>query len=163
MNERDIIFSVIGVTLLIIGGAWWFSGDSKTSEVAGSSDVAVQVVESTYDWGDIPINGGKVEKTFDIKNDGSETLELSNVSTSCMCTTAQLVLGDRRSPEFGMHGRSSYVLKVPGGETAQLKVVFDPAFHGPSGVGPIDRKIKVETNDLDEQELLFALTAVVKR
>lgn len=164
MSEKNIILSVIGVTLLIIvGGTWWSSRPDTVAGATSVGDAVAQVMESTHDWGDIPINGGKVEKIFDIKNDGSGTLELFNVSTSCMCTTARLILGDRKSPEFGMHGKSSYKMEVPSGETAQLKVVFDPAFHGPSGVGPIDRKIKVETNDLDERDLSFALTAVVKR
>lgn len=164
MNDKNIIFGIVGVTVLIIGGgAWLSSGSGKTSEVAVADDVTVLVEESTHDWGDIPIDGGKVEKTFDIRNNGSGTLSLYNVSTSCMCTTAQLVWGEKKSPKFGMHDRSSYKLEVPGGETAQLKVVFDPAFHGPSGVGPIDRQVRVETNDADEQELSFALTAVVKR
>ena len=164
MDEKSIILGIVGATILIIGGgAWLSSGSDKAPKMAGDGDVVVRVEESTHDWGEIPIDGGKVEKNFDIKNDGSGTLELFNVSTSCMCTIAQLVMGDRKSPEFGMHGKSSYVLKVPGGETAQVKVVYDPAFHGPSGVGPIDRRVKVETNDPDKQELSFALTAVVKR
>lgn len=80
-----------------------------------------------------------------------------------MCTTAQLIIGDTKSPEFGMHSKSAYVMEVPGGETAELKVVFDPAFHGPNGVGPINRQITVETNDPSSPVLNFMLTAMVRK
>lgn len=164
MSEKTIILGVMVATVLIIVGGGWMSGRSgSVSGVSVEDDAKAQVEELAYDWGEIPIDGGRVEKVFDIKNEGSGTLKLYNVKTSCMCTTAQLIMGERRSPEFGMHSRSSYKLEVSPGETAQLKVVFDPAFHGPSGVGSIDRQIMVQTNDKNRQKLNFSLTAEVKR
>lgn len=165
MSEKRVMLAVVGATALIIaGGVWWSARDGAVSGVSVTSDDAkAQVMESTYDWGEISIDGGKVEKVFDIKNAGAGVLQLYNVSTSCMCTTAQLLLGDRQSPEFSMHSKSSYKLEVPPGETAQLKVVFDPAFHGPSGIGPVTRQIEVQTNDANQQKLDFVLTAMVRR
>lgn len=42
MNDKNIIFGIAGVTVLIIGGgAWLSSGSGKTSEVAVADDVTV--------------------------------------------------------------------------------------------------------------------------
>jgi len=63
-----------------------------------------------------------------------------------------------------MHEKSSSVFEVKPGETAELLVEFDPAFHGPSGVGPITRTITMNTNDVKNPVLSFNLTAnVVKK
>ena len=164
MSDRGIIFGAIGATVLIVvGGVWFSSRSGSVSDVSMTGDAVVQVATTTHDWGEISMDGGKVEKVFDIKNEGLGTLKLYGINTSCMCTTARLVMGQEESPEFGMHGKSSYVLEVPKGETAQLKVVFDPAYHGPSGVGPVDRRVIVETNDPNKQRLSFTLTALVRR
>ena len=165
MSEKRVMLAVVAATgLIIVGGVWWSARSGAVKGISEASDDAkAQVTESTYDWGEISIDGGKVEKVFAIKNEGAGVLQLNNVSTSCMCTTAQLLLGEAQSPEFGMHSQSSYKLEVPPGETAQLKVVFDPAFHGPSGVGPVTRQIEVQTNDAEAQKLIFVLTAMVRR
>lgn len=166
MSEKKAVLVMAGATALIIaGGVWWSGRDGAVSGMSSEAgvDAKAQVMESTYDWGEISIDGGKVEKVFDIKSEGAGTLRLHNVSTSCMCTTAQLLLGNKKSPEFGMHTKSSYKLEVPPGETAQLKVVFDPAFHGPSGIGPVTRQIEVQTNGANQQKLSFVLTAMVRR
>jgi len=166
MSEKRVMLAMAGATaLVIVGGVWWSARSGAVEGVLSeaSGDAKAQVTELTYDWGEISIDGGKVEKVFDIKNEGAGTLQLYNISTSCMCTTAQLLLGEARSPEFGMHSQSSYKMEVPAGETARLKVVFDPAFHGPSGVGPATRQIEVQTNDANQQKLIFVLTAMVRR
>jgi hypothetical protein len=101
---------------------------------------------------------GIVTKEFEIKNTGNQTLKLFNVSTSCMCTTAKF----EGSPEiFGMHTKSNSVKEVAPHQSTKLQVIFDPAFHGPSGIGPITRQVSVQTNDPDHTELDFTLTAMV--
>jgi hypothetical protein len=135
--------------------------DTKTT-VEQSAPGSVAVENTLHEWGEVPIKGGVVTASFPIKNTGENTLLLTNIATSCMCTTAKLVLGDSVSPEFGMHTKSDYALEVPPGESANLEVVFDPAFHGPSGVGPITRQVKVTTNDPSQSTLNFTLTATVR-
>jgi len=75
-----------------------------------------------------------------------------------------LKTSSQTSPKFKMHEKSSYVFEVNPGETAELIVEFDPAFHGPSGVGPITRTITMNTNDTKNSTLTFNLTGnVVKK
>jgi hypothetical protein len=119
------------------------------------------VGENSLDWGEFGINEGDKSAFFTIKNEGPDPLQLSNVITSCACTTAQLIMGDKQSPAFGMHNKSAYVFEVPAGQEAQVKVVFDPLFHGPNGVGAISREVKISTNDLAHPELKFMVSGVV--
>ena len=57
-----------------------------------------------------------------------------------------MIWGQESSPLVKMHEQSAYILTVPPGQTANLEVVFDPLFHGPNAVGPIERLITVKTN-----------------
>jgi hypothetical protein len=78
-----------------------------------------------------------------------------------MCTEAQVVINDEKSPVFGMHSRSSWKGVVSSGESADVKVVFDPLFHGPQGTGPITRLVSFETNDPESPRMEFKLTGNV--
>jgi len=162
MNIKIIIGFVMGVLVIIVGGYGLISFTNKTPQVHTTALARVEVLgEMSHDWGTIGIDNGVVKNTFKVKNTGSEPLQLFNMSTSCMCTTAQIRVGDKLSPTFGMHTRSSYISQVPAGETAEIIVTFDPAFHGPSGTGPITRQILVETNDKLNPQLSFTAEALV--
>ena len=81
-----------------------------------------------------------------------------------MCTTAQLRTSGETSKKFGMHEKTANVFEVQPGETAEVVVEFDPLFHGPSGVGPINRTVTMNTNDSSQPQLSFQLAAnVVKQ
>lgn len=65
-----------------------------------------------------------------------------------MCTTAKLKVGDKESPEFGMHDNSVFwSQKIAPGQVGYLDVAFDPAYHGPQGTGPVVRAIYFSTDD----------------
>jgi len=163
MNKVIIILISVSI-LAVIAGATLMSGESDDRlDIEANENTSVFIDKTSFDWGTIGLNDGNVEHAFDILNEGSEPLVLSDIATSCMCTTATLILGEDESPVFGMHTKSDYQLTVPSGETAKLKVVFDPAFHGPSGIGPISRTITINTNDPERPELRFMLTAVVRK
>src|SRR3989344_3526588 len=160
MLEKKYILGIFLATILIIGGSVFVTAktnDGTTQDTGGR----VAVEATTYDWGEIGIESGKVERLFSITNTGTGPLRVFNVSTSCMCTTAQLLLGEKESPLFGMHTKVPFVLEISPQETASLKVVFDPAFHGPSGIGEVTRQIHVETTDSAQKDITFDLTAKV--
>ena len=164
MTDKKFIVGIVIATLVILAGGVFLAVKMGSGPQVTASPGAKSVTKVTsHDWGDVKMSEGKVTADFDIENQGSEILKLYNVTTSCMCTTAQLSYKGKKSPEFGMHDKSAYVLEVPAKETAKLTVVFDPAFHGPSGVGPITREINIKTNDPDRGELNFMLTGNVDR
>lgn len=164
MTEKNFIIGVVVFTIIILGGGVVLAAKMSTgTKVETSSSAQAKVGETTFDWGKIPINGGNIEKDFTIENTGSTSLKLFNVKTSCDCTTARLSQGTTTSPIFGMHTNSNFVLEVPTGEKAILKVVFDPVYHGPDAVGPVTRQITVQTNDPTRGTLTFLLTALVTK
>lgn len=163
MGEKKIIIGIIIFTILIfVGGIFLVSSGGSTSAIIASSQNAKAAVDQkNYDWGSIPMKGGNVSKIFTIKNTGTDTLKLTNIKTSCHCTKAQVKIGDTTSPSFGMNSVSSWIGDVPPRQEAQLEVIFDPAYHGPQGAGPINRLVSVETNDANNSKIEFSLTGTV--
>lgn len=162
MNDNKIVISVIIATFLILAGGIAFSQKiASKPEIKESQNAKAQVDKLFYDWGEIPISGGDVGKTFTISNVGTDPLQLHSVKTSCMCTEAKIKINGKTSPSFGMHQRSNWVGEVPAGGAAEVEVVFDPDYHGPSGVGAITRQVEVSTNDEDNPKIIFKLEADV--
>ncbi|MBI2620734.1 DUF1573 domain-containing protein [candidate division WWE3 bacterium] len=145
--------------LVVVFGLLLLTGSSSPRANAGGK---LEVLGSTsHDWGDIDIYGGKVEKTFTVKNGGDKDLEVSEFKTSCMCTTVQVISKEERSPVFGMHSTSRWKMVIKPGEGADVKVVFDPLFHGPQATGPITRLASFVTSDASNPFVEFALSGVV--
>lgn len=163
MKGKNLVFIIAFFTLIIlIGGVYLVSKTTQSPQVVLSQNAKAYTQDPTsFDWGNIPINGGVVTKTFTIKNTGTDVLSLTNIKTSCHCTKAHITIEGRQSPDFGMDGISSWVGEVAPAKEAKLTVIFDPAFHGPQGMGPLNRFVSVETNDRGNQKLTFTLTGTV--
>ena len=78
-----------------------------------------------------------------------------------MCTEAIVAIDGEKSPIFGMHTRSGWKGVIEPGQTAVVKVVFDPMFHGPQGTGPITRLVSFNTNDSENSTVELRLTGNV--
>ena len=106
---------------------------------------------------------GLVEHKYILKNNSTEAVKIGRVETSCMCTVAFLIAGDNEVGPFGMPGHGgpagSANLTVSPGEEIVVRAVFDPAAHGPAGVGPVERQIALEVGG---QPLFLDFKAVVK-
>lgn len=165
MSEKKLIILLTVLTIgVLLGGVYILGATTNTAQVVTSQSAKAYVADPTsFDWGNIPMYKGNVTRSFVIKNTGTDILKLYNLKTSCHCTKAYITINGSDSPTFGMDTLSSWVGEVsPGGE-AKLTVLFDPAYHGPGGVGPINRFVSVETNDKANTKLTFTLTgAVVK-
>lgn len=162
MSEKKILIALALVTFFIIGGGVFFIGNTTTSaQIAISRNVKATVSQKDYEFGTVKMKNGNVVKRYTITNSGIEVLKLANIKTSCHCTKAFITIGNQESPRFGMTDVSSWIGEVNPGKTAELTVVFDPAYHGQNGVGQINRFISVETNDASNQKLTFSLNGVV--
>lgn len=161
MNNLKSLVTMGTVSLLILGGGVWLVMRSQPVQMASNQGAVLGVGEQTFDWGTIQLNGGEVKRSFEIENKGNAELQLANLKTSCMCTKARLIVESEAGPWFAMHSQSQWVGKVPPGKKAQVEVVFDPAFHGPSGVGAISRTVTMQTNDPNRSSLEFRLSANV--
>ncbi|MBI4205493.1 MAG: DUF1573 domain-containing protein [Betaproteobacteria bacterium] len=116
-----------------------------------------------FDFGNISMAAGTVSHRFSIRNTGDSAVTINKMYTSCMCTVATLITPAGRKGPFGMpgHGVIPAIFEtIPPGGSAQVDVVFDPAAHGPAGVGPTDRVVTIRSNESPPLALRF--TAMVK-
>lgn len=163
-ESRAIPITIGLFTLLLLVVGTWAISRPNGGGLPKNTDARAFAEEKAFDWGEININGGDVTREFKITNQGTGVLGFTNVWASCACTTAEITIDGKTSPTFGMHTKSTWVGRIDPGETATLKVIFDPLFHGPDAVGPIERFITAETNDPSNPVLEFKLTGnVVKK
>ncbi len=139
---------IIGVALLtiavIIGLAFFMSAKGSKEKTLVTTEVqGVEASPVHYELGDVPIKGGVVTKEYELKNTSEKDLELIKIVTSCMCTSASVRVGDKETRFFAMEmgGDKNPLIsvKLKKGEVSKVTVRFDPAAHGPQGVGPFDR------------------------
>lgn len=161
-NARTIGIGGI-IVLLFLALVWASRPAAPLGNAAVDGPPGVLVAdERSYDFGTISMAKGKVTRTFRLRNTGGTPATIRRMSTSCMCTTATLVVGDRRRGPYGMpgHGYNPRIdQEIAGGADASVDVTFDPTAHGPAGVGPIQRVVRIET--VDGPELQLEIKAVV--
>jgi Protein of unknown function (DUF1573) len=108
----------------------------------GVAAPVLQMPSAKYDWGIIP-KAPPVTHIFAVQNTGTADLVLSNMVTSCGCTTSQL---------------SSSV--IPPGQRADLTITFNPSFHKVEG--DVTRLVWFGTNDPTQPWVEVKLTANVQ-
>jgi len=129
---------------LVVGLA--FVQGREKGEPENFSDVLGLVAKTEYyDLGDVPINGGIVTKEYEVENNTDKVMKLKKIATSCMCTKASFEIEGKKTKFFGMegHGDKNPPVNIEIAPQTQAKVImqFDPAAHGPQGVGPFDRSV----------------------
>ncbi len=143
---------VIIIALILVVLAGFFVIGERTSGQSGQDgDVGqLQSSEKLYDFGTISMAKGNVEKIFKITNPTDKDIFVKTVTTSCMCTSAYIENGGAEKGPFKMPGMG-YVPPanetIKAGGSIDIKVVYDPAAHGPAGVGPIDRFVYLKDAD----------------
>ncbi|MDX1607864.1 MAG: DUF1573 domain-containing protein [Candidatus Spechtbacterales bacterium] len=147
--------------------AWLGSSGARNPVVAGYSDSSLSAPVNSFDFETISMEDGDVEHNFELTNNGTEPVVITKVYTSCMCTTAYIY--DSAGNEYGYfgmqgHGRSPVAnVTVQPGESATVRAVFDPAAHGPSGIGLASRNIYLETNSSHSPKMELSFRAMVTR
>ena len=133
------------------------AGQPAAVQIGGAG--ALVSTEPFFDFGKVSMAAGNVSHRYWIKKAGATPLALTNISTSCMCTEATLITQSaRRKGPFGMPGHGPAVdieERLAPGQVAQVEVVFDPAAHGPAGVGKIDRVVTIRNDAARPLELRF--------
>ncbi len=149
----------IAATVGVIGALLWFGSRSRSSEtITPSRPNPLVSQEQSYDFGIISMAAGPVSHDFAIKNTGTTMVTITKVYTSCMCTEALFIANGKTAGPFGMpgHGALASVNQELGvGAEATIRAIFDPAAHGPAGVGPISRAVTIQTDDGHVVQLTF--------
>ncbi len=164
-NNKSYIFAFVGIAV-VIGLLYWFGRstpeDRKPVKNNQLGALALTTEEKGFDFGEISMAAGKVSHKFKIKNSNSESYPINQIYTSCMCTSVSLLIDGKRVGPFGMPGHGFGVIKINEilevGEEAELEVTFDPAAHGPAGVGTIARSVFVESETGSPLELNIKAT-----
>ncbi|KKU91783.1 MAG: hypothetical protein UY23_C0001G0389 [Candidatus Jorgensenbacteria bacterium GW2011_GWA1_48_11] len=164
-KNKDIVIGILA-SLAIVAGLIAWSQSAETGETAALKNLGPsQLVanESSFDFGTISMARGKVSRVFKFRNDGSGPAVLSRVYTSCMCTEASLISAAGRLGPFGMLGMGfnpPIRETIPPGGEGEVEVVFDPAAHGPAGVGRINRVVSLEQASAAPLEFSFTANVI---
>lgn len=150
---KIILFVAIGV--IAFGAVLIFNQPSGSEQVDGQVEEThglnvLKVDKDLYDFGTISMKNGKVTTTFKIQNPTAETLTLSKLYTTCMCTEAKLLVNGISQGPFGMQGHGfvpTFEQKLEPNQEGEIEVIYDPNAHGPAGVGQIEREIMLEGQD----------------
>lgn len=143
---------IIGIvlTLLVFGGIFMAGKGNNGPSNPSGKEGQLQVSEKLYDFGAISMAKGKVDHIFKVTNPTDKDINLKTITTSCMCTAAYIKSGDLEKGPFSMPGMG-YVPPadelIKAGESRDVRVVYDPAAHGPAGVGIIDRFVYLKDAD----------------
>ncbi|MBI2635200.1 MAG: DUF1573 domain-containing protein [Parcubacteria group bacterium] len=161
-NKNNIIIWSAIILAIVVGFIWISrrSSENQTPKASLTGSSALAAAESFFDFGKISMAKGNVSHDFSVKNTGSKPVNITKIYTSCMCTTAilQMSSGKELGP-YGMPGHGGFApainqIVMPG-EEITIKTIFDPAAHGPAGVGPIERAVYVENDSGKPFEIQF--------
>lgn len=159
---------ILGILFLLVllAGIVWIArpGENGTNNQARLNGTVqkgnLTATETFYDFGSISMAAGNVSRVFTVKNTGTSAITIEKIYTSCMCTTA-ILRGEREWGPYGMpgHGFTGTMKEELGpGKEARVEVIFDPAAHGPAGVGRIERSVYLESDTDANLELQFTAT-----
>ena len=133
-------YSILSVLVLI--GSLAFAQETAKSAPAPKVDGPVLTLETnTYDFGNIT-QGDVVERVFKFKNTGNQPLIITNIQTSCGCTTPVWP----RDPV------------MPGG-SGEIKVGFNSA-------GKLNKQTKtlpILSNSVTDASITFTTTVLTKQ
>lgn len=163
LNKNIIIglaFFAAMAALIWLGKSGSPSVEQASINQGGGTKGALISPEPYFDFGAISMAAGNVSHSFKVKNSSAVPAVVNKIYTSCMCTTAEFIRGGRAIGPFGMpgHGISGWIKEtLEPGEEAEIKATFDPAAHGPAGVGKAERAIYIETKEGEAMALEFTV------
>lgn len=149
MPKQIKIMATVFVGVVGLGALLYFNQPTEQDKNKTARGVAnvLNVDKTLHDFGTISMKDGNVKTMFTIKNTSAETVRLSKLSTTCMCTQASLILDSMNLGPFGMPGHGAgqtFGEELAAGAQAQIEVEYDPNAHGPSGIGEIQRSVILE-------------------
>jgi len=176
-DDLSIIDTVLGKEIAKIkvgkmpNGVSLFYGEGLVAPISENEKGFLTAEETAFDFGMVPMYGGKVKHNFTLKNDGQGPVKISKIYTSCMCTEAMLVISKSskrpaslKAGPFGMPGHGGLITfanqEIAAGGEAMLEVEVDPAAHGPQGTGPAKKVVYIEMDDSQKIQLMMDINVI---
>jgi len=165
MKKLDpfILGILVFLVLILLGGtvlAFQLTGKPMQAYSSSDRDKPKVEISNTYqDLGPMTLSDIK-SADFTISNMGNKPLQISNISTSCDCTFAQVTIDDQKSPSFSMHANPSWTGEIQPGKQAVLTAIYEPAKMPVSG--EVERTVHLKTNDPQYSDLAFTVKATVQ-
>lgn len=147
---------IVGVVLVAFNSAP--ESQMTAYESTQTEKPKIKVEKTSIDMGNIKVSDVKTEE-LSLENIGDKPLQISNVYTSCGCTSVQLIINGKESPMFSMHNNPDWMGEIEPGEVATLKVIYEPAKMPVQG--EVERTIFFRTNDPENSEVKINLKARV--
>ena len=138
MKQKQVRTAVALITLLIVTLAVAAFGLTMATKSLGQ----IELSATEFHFGTIP-NTEPVSQVFEVRNVGQGWLEITGVSTSCACTTAEI--GDRR---------------LAPGDVTDLTVTYDPQVHG-GETGDFLRLVYIRSSDPTTPEASLTIRVTV--
>ncbi|MDP2632593.1 MAG: DUF1573 domain-containing protein [Candidatus Curtissbacteria bacterium] len=166
MRRIDPIILCIAIffVLALAGGIFFaYKVGGKPMEAYSQSSKEkpkAEVSKTSADMGEMSVTDVK-SVDFVIKNTGTKKLQINNVSTSCDCTFAQITIGETTSQRFSMHYKSgAWLGEIEPGKEAKVIVTYEPSIMPVQG--KVERIASMRTNDPENPNIAFTVTAEVK-
>lgn len=166
-NSLMPILGIVLFSFVFIGGAYFVISSGEKPQVPivsystqDKNKPIIEAAETSYDMGTIKVSDTK-EKEFIVKNTGTKPLLLSEISSSCGCTSAQIIYKGIPSKTFSMHLQSDYVAQIDPNTSAVVKVVYMPFTMPVYGI--VERQVFMSTNDPNKPKLEFRIKANVQK
>ena len=154
---KQALILVFTIVISLAGSTSW-ADDLETKVDSG---MVASETGPDVEIGDINIDGGLVKKTFELHNGNSTDLVLKGAFTSCACTKTVIELPDGTlSKPFGMSLPGKWFRVIKPGERFKVHVEFDPAYHGPKGVGSFRRNVYLVTSATADDNMSSTLPLV---
>ncbi len=155
-NKTKNMLKILIPVIIVIGVAGFFLSSSF------AETPRIQVMPGYHDFGDVPAGGSVVSALMDVTNVGKGDLIMSNMDSSCGCTSASMIVDGKEGPRFSMsaHGTNpiDWSVTLKPGQTAKLKVYYDPSVHSDQR-GPVTRYITIFSNDLLNSQMKVTIEA----
>lgn len=92
----------------------------------------LEINNTEYDFGTISQSEGIVSRDLLITNKDNKDITIDELSTSCMCTSAQIIKDGKEGMKYGMDmggkNPTEPIVLTPNG-TATLRIFYDPNMH----------------------------------
>ena len=151
-----IVFTIVGFSENLSGKVAGVTTYQKNDPNAPQ----LTIPDKNFDFGKISLND-VAKHDFKIKNNGKSPLIITDIITSCHCTSAILKIpGKADSPEFGMHNDSRWRGEIAPGVEASVEAIYKPSLMPVKG--SISRVITFSTNDPNNPQVQFEITADVE-